>query len=408
MLRKLFPLQCLAVLMLGTAVFTSGVAATAFDETDEAQKEKAKDPYAVPEDGSPKELLEFINELKVTRARSLEENGKKFAALAEASERLLNHKDADDKQKASAAQAAFSALGISKRIATMTRNAAEGKKVDAKILSLANELKDSKDPNLRDAARGELLKSRANNVAKLDKAEKDALIEDLVKYLEAEGGNFRARFGVGSTIARGLEGANAREQAAAVYTKLGKAIEKSGEESLQRYAPKMEGAARRVMLIGNPVDIKGKTVDGKPFDWKDYKGKVVLVDFWATWCGPCIQELPNVQKQYELYHDKGFEVVAISLDRANAKEKLETFIKDKEISWVNLFSDDEKAAGWDHPMATHYGIMSIPSTMLVDQKGNVVSLSARGPALGQQLKKLLGPADEKSEDKKDEATKTDE
>ncbi len=75
------------------------------------------------------------------------------------------------------------------------------------------------------------------------------------------------------------------------------------------------GAVRRARLLtGDPVKVSGKTIDGKPFDISQYKGKVVIVDFWATWCGPCLAELPNLKKIYEKYHDRGLEIVGVNLD----------------------------------------------------------------------------------------------
>jgi thiol-disulfide isomerase/thioredoxin len=160
----------------------------------------------------------------------------------------------------------------------------------------------------------------------------------------------------------------------------------------------MAGTLRRMNLLGNEIEIKGKLVDGTDFDWKAYsKGKVILVDFWATWCGPCLAELPNVKKNYEKYHDKGFDVVGISLD--TDRKKLESFLEEEGTKWAQLFEDD---AGWKHPVAVHYGISGIPTVILVDQQGKVVSLNARGPELGKQLEKLLGSSDstEKKDDEK--------
>lgn len=176
-------------------------------------------------------------------------------------------------------------------------------------------------------------------------------------------------------------------------------FESSDDPRIAKRAEKMRGLVRRLELPGNQLELTGTLLDGTELDWESYRGKVVLVDFWATWCGPCRMEFPNVLKQYELYHDKGFEVLGISLD--DNKQELESFLEENELPWPNLFSEDEENSGFDHPMATRFGVMGIPQTILVDAEGKVVSLSARGPALPELLRELLGePKAAESDDSK--------
>jgi thiol-disulfide isomerase/thioredoxin len=182
-----------------------------------------------------------------------------------------------------------------------------------------------------------------------------------------------------------------QQAAVAAYEAFAKALEARKEERLAGLVEGLRGAARLAGLVGNSIEIKGTTIDGKSFDISQWKGKVVLVDFWATWCGPCIGELPNVKQNYDLYHSKGFEVVGISLD--DDPEKLKEFLVQEHIQWPTLFPTDETQRGWENPIARHYGISGIPTVILVNQEGKVVTLDARGPALGEQLAKLLGPAD---------------
>src|SRR4051812_24536454 len=128
--------------------------------------------------------------------------------------------------------------------------------------------------------------------------------------------------------------------------------------------------------IGAPLkDFDEKDLDGKPLSIASRKGKVVLVDFWATWCGPCVAELPNVLKTYEKYHDKGFEIIGISLD--SDKDKLTSFIKQKNMTWPQYFD----GKGWENKISTQYGIRSIPATYLLDKEGKVLAIGLRGEEL---------------------------
>ena len=130
-------------------------------------------------------------------------------------------------------------------------------------------------------------------------------------------------------------------------------------------------------------DFNEKDVDGKPLSIANYKGKVVLIDFWATWCGPCVAELPNVLKTYTKHHSEGFEIIGVSLD--DNRQKLESFLKDKGISWPQFFDGQ----GWSNKLAVKYGIQAIPATYLLDGNGVIIATDLRGDALEQAVARAL-------------------
>ena len=142
---------------------------------------------------------------------------------------------------------------------------------------------------------------------------------------------------------------------------------------------------QRGLVVGTKFpDFAVKDTAGKPLSVANYKGKVVLVDFWATWCGPCVAELPNVLKTYEKHHGKGFEIIGISLDQDAAK--LAAFTKQKNMPWQQFFD----GKGWGNELAVKYGVHSIPATYLLDAQGNIAAKDLRGEALEAQVAKMLG------------------
>ncbi len=151
------------------------------------------------------------------------------------------------------------------------------------------------------------------------------------------------------------------------------------EEKLNKI---VEGKLQEISLRSQPLDLKFTALDGRAVDVAKLQGKVVLIDFWATWCGPCVEELPTVLKTYKELHAKGFEVVGISLD--GDKAELEAFVKDKGVEWPQYFD----GKGPENEMFIKYKLESIPTMWLLNKKGVVVSVTAF-EGLEEQVKKLL-------------------
>src|SRR5215469_2701384 len=130
-------------------------------------------------------------------------------------------------------------------------------------------------------------------------------------------------------------------------------------------------------------DFNEKDLDGKPLAISNYKGKVVLVDFWATWCPPCVMELPKIQDAYNKYHDQGFEVVGISLDED--KGRLEQFIKQRKMPWPEFFDGKR----WENKLAVKYGVEQTPTGYLLDRDGKIIASPTAEDDLDAQVAKAL-------------------
>jgi len=138
-------------------------------------------------------------------------------------------------------------------------------------------------------------------------------------------------------------------------------------------------------LKSKPMDLKFTAVDGTTVDLANLHGKVVLIDFWATWCPPCREEVPNVVAAYKKYHDQGLEIVGVSLDQD--KDKLLAFTKDNGMVWPQYFDGQ----GWSNSVSKSFGINSIPAMWLLDKKGMLTTTNGREDLAGQVEKLLNAP-----------------
>lgn len=145
----------------------------------------------------------------------------------------------------------------------------------------------------------------------------------------------------------------------------------------------------RVGLLGKPFALEGVVrFDQKAFTWDEYRGNVVLVDFWATWCGPCLREIPAIRKTYESLHEEGFEVVSINMDEDLTQA--EEFLTKQAFPWATFRSDDPAALGFNSSFAQQLGVNAIPFMLLLDRDGNVSDIHVRGDKLAPAVRELLG------------------
>jgi thiol-disulfide isomerase/thioredoxin len=163
-------------------------------------------------------------------------------------------------------------------------------------------------------------------------------------------------------------------------------VPKSREEAMALMNPPIQamvdqGAAIE-KLKTQPLDLKFTALDGAEVDLAKMRGKVVLIDFWSSGCGMCVDDVPNLVQAYKKLNPKGFEIIGISIDRD--KSSLEAFIKENGMAWPQFFD----GKGWENEIASRFGILFIPAMWLVDKKGMLVETRAREDLEG-KVEKLL-------------------
>lgn len=346
------------------------------------------DPFAVPEGNDEQVLDLFLKRLTRTPPAERTPEGildhlKKInGAIGEVLKREIS-----EELYVNALQLRLEILGILPQLGDNTAVAARTKLID--------EMKRDARPAVKKMAEQLEVEERIGRLPLLDEAAKLAIIEEMGAELAKAPVDNQEEFIQAArnamSVAQTLEQYGDNKLAAKAYGTYAELLARKNHPELGDTVKQMQATVRRLELPGNSIEINGPTVEGKQFTMEQYKGKVVLVDFWATWCGPCIEELPNVVKLYNDYHAKGFEVIGISLDQD--EESLKKFIETRELKWPTIFFPEREDQGWNNPIARHYGISGIPTAILVNQEGKVVSLEARGENLQEELAKLLGPVE---------------
>ena len=160
-------------------------------------------------------------------------------------------------------------------------------------------------------------------------------------------------------------------------------------ESVER-AEQVELAKQNIVVGGKAPEIELNTPDGDVLALSSLRGKVVLIDFWAAWCGPCRANHPHLVKVYNEYIDKGFTIFSVSLDgtpqQRNAAQDWADAIQQDGLPWTNHVSD---LRGWNSEVITKYGFNAIPFSILIDAEGTIISVNPRGKQLEEALAMVL-------------------
>ena len=339
-------------------------------------------------EGTPEEMMQFIAGLKQANVRPASRKEmmaymRDVAAVSlQAADKILAQVKPADPLHDPAAKMKLESLMMLGRFGD--------EKAAADMATYAATLINSPSKDLAKEAQRLVVVSEAQQILSTGDAKAaEGLVSKTTAMLAADPDDIQTA-GLAMQLAGALEHMPGGEAvAAAAYRSFGPAMAKSSNEQIQKMGESFAGTLRRLSLPGNPMEISGTLLNGKPFDQKTLAGKVVLVDFWATWCGPCVAEIPNVLEQYEKYHKDGFEVVGISLDQE--REALEKFVTEQKLPWPILF-EEPKGDGWQHPLATFYGISGIPTVVLIGRDGKVITLDARGEKLGERLDAIFKKA----------------
>ncbi len=182
-------------------------------------------------------------------------------------------------------------------------------------------------------------------------------------------------------VADAVDTAGASPAAAQLYMAFAEHFKSGPPPVAEQIVPMMISSARRLGLVGNELRLTGSLTTGEALDFSTYRGKVVVVDFWATWCGPCREALPALKKIYEKYHPHGLEVIGVSVDET--MPEVTAFLTEEKLPWPTLFD----ASNTEQANAEYYGIQAIPTMFVVGRDGKVI----KSDAWAEDLEEVLAP-----------------
>jgi len=350
------------------------------------------DPFAVPEGTDEKALHLFLTRVTQLPIEESTQEGviQHFDRLDDAISQILSREISDDLYT-NVAELRFQIIGILDQL--------ESKSAVTRKQAYLKQLTESTRPAAKVLLKQAKMQTRLENLDQEDPAAQQAFIDEVAESLktlslETHSEELQLALDVAMNIGTVLERSHSA-LAVPAYKKFAAALAGRNEEPLNRAVEDINGVIFRLELPGKEMELQGTTLAGKPFDVKELRGKVVLVDFWGVWCKACVQEVPQLQALYEFYHEKGLEVVGI--DTEDERDVVTKFVVERHIPWTILY-EEPKEDGAQNTLAAQYAVKIFPTMMLLDQTGKVVTVQIgglhgkdAGTSIEKELEKLLGP-----------------
>ena len=336
------------------------------DTDDEPEEITPSNPYLAPADADKLALFDYLLDMQ-DKVKSIRYRDGFAVAVHEAATRLLAL-EASDRFHVLAVDTAFNVLHEQASLGN--------EQLDEQLNRFMKSLATDKRPAIAAHVTFHQLEQRVIASDDLPTDKLKPLLNETFHYL-SEHDLDDTYLRLASTVVHAINRYDDEEVRKEQFKRFGKVFSQSESRTLTAYGKKITKSAiapaNVSQLVGKPLDLSGVTDLGGELDWASYRGKVVLVDFWASWCGPCRAQMPKIKAIYEELDRKTFDVVAVNLDRS--AEAFEEYSKEHQSPWPNVIGDDGRA------LAEQYGITALPTMMVVDGEGKILAVGHSVQAL---------------------------